>query len=419
MTLIKDYKFIFLVALAMLLRLAIMVTTYHPDLRAAEFAGYAILEMGKGIGFYDVLPRLSPTNPLYQSLGPSELNYPPLAWFTPTLFRLVLRPFLNPQVDYAILTHVDRLFGTPQLMWQLFFLKIPLLTADLITAWLLTFLFSQREKKKLIFLIWLFNPLTLYATFAMGQIDIWPVLTTVLAGVLLTREKPTLAAFVLGLGGGYKIFPLLMLLPTALLFGKNFKEKAKLLAIGFGTYLLIILPFVLTSPGYRAYSLLTPQTDKMLFAKVMVSGDQYLSLFVIAYIAILFLCTRAQRQNWMLFSTGIFLVLFSVTHYHPQWFLWLTPWLAFYWVKESGTRWLMLALLMADIGITLSFDSSLHYGLFAPILTWIANVPYALPAIISRFMPFPEFVSLIRSFLAGSALAFGIYLFNHRLDLKV
>lgn len=419
MTFLKNYKFITLVVLGIILRLAVMATTYHPDLRAAEFASYAIVEMGKGFSFYDILPRLSHSDPLYRSLGPDELNYPPLAWYTPAVFRFILRPFLNPQLDYTMLTGVNSLFGSRDLLWHLVLLKIPLLVADLLTAWLLTFFFSESHKKRLVFLAWIFNPLTLYATFAIGQIDIWPVLTTVLAGVLLLKNKPWWAVFALGLGGGYKMFPLLLLLPTALLFGRNTWDKVKLLCLGFGTYVAIILPFALTSPGFRAYSLLTSQTDKMLFAKVMVSGDQFISLFIVGYFALALFCTYSKKQYWPIFWTGILLVLFSVTHYHPQWFLWLTPWLIIFLIKEINFRWLVIALFVADLGITLSFDQSLHYGLFAPIAPWISTVPYTLPALISRFIPFPVFVSLIRSFLAASSIATGYFLFANRLKLKV
>lgn len=419
MTFLKKNFFVLIVGFAIILRVFIMAATYHPDLRAAEFAGYAAIELGRGLSLYDVLPNLPPTDPLYQSLGPSELNYPPLAWLIPSVSRFILRPLLSPQVDYVIFTHVEKLFGTPELMWQLFWLKAPLLLADLVTAWLLTYFFTERPKKQLIFLLWLFNPLTLYATFAVGQIDIWPVLTTVLAGVLLTKERPLLAAFALGLGGGFKIFPLLLLLPMAILFGKGVWDKAKLIAIGVGTYLLIILPFVLTSPGYRTYSLLTPQTDKMLYAKILVSGDQYISLFVIGLFAVSFFARFGLKHYWMIFWAGILLILFSVTNYHPQWFLWLTPWLAFFWVKASSGRWLILALIFADILITLSFDSSLHYGLLAPLFPELRDIPYTLPKLMEKFMPFSQAVSLIRSLLAGSAIAMGIYLFTNRETVKV
>jgi hypothetical protein len=419
MTFLKKYRLIILVCIAVLLRLVIAATTYHPDLRAAEFASFTVVEMGSGWRLYDVLPNLPPDDPIYKALGPTELNYPPLAWLAPSVFRLILRPLMNPQVDLMIMTNVEKLFGTTQLMWHLVLLKLPLLTADLLVAWLLTFYFSARNKKTLVFLLWLFNPLTLYATFAVGQIDIWPVLTTVAAGIFLIKNRPVFACFLLGVGGGYKLFPLLLLLPTVLLFGQNIKEKIKLIGVGLGTYLLIIFPFVLTSPGYRAYSLATPQIDKMLFAKIMVSGDQYISLFVVGLLVICAFSSYTRRAYWSIYWSVMLLLLFSVTHYHPQWFLWLTPWLILFVVKK-GAFWLYaLALIAADIGITLSFDASLHYGLLGPIFPWIANAPYLLPQLVSRYLPFATFVSLIRSALAAISIATAFHLYENRSEYKV
>lgn len=427
MTLLENFKFqiprskpfyIFFL-LAILFRLVIMATTYHPDVRAAEFASYAVVEMRKGFGFYDVLPSLSPSDPLYRALGPTELNYPPLAWLAPVVFRFIFRPLMNPALDHQIFTNVEALFGSTQLMWHLLVLKLPLLLADLATAWFLTFFFANSKEKATAFLAWLFNPITLYASFAVGQIDIWPVLVTVAAGVFLARNRPSVAALLLGLGGGYKLFPLLLLLPTALLFGKDHFEKAKLVLIGVTAYLAVVLPFALTSPGFRAYSLLTPQTDKMLFAKVMVSGDQFLSLFVVGFFALTLLCTYARRQYWMIFWAAALLLLLSVTHYHPQWFLWVTPWLIIFGMKEKTFWWMVLALLMADLGITLSFDSSLHFGLLAPIFPWVVNIPYGVPLLVSKFIPFPVFVSLVRSFLAAVSMATVYRLWENRSRFKV
>ena len=394
------------IVLAFVLRVLISATTYHPDLRATEFASFDIVENGHLTSFYDTLHRLPPESPLVKSLGPDELNYPPLAYLAPTAFRFLLRPIFSPQKDLAILTGPEHLFENPSFFGYLLLLKLPNFFPDFVLAWAITFFFSRQEQKKLAAFLWLFNPLTLYATFAIGQLDIWPTALTVLAGVFLVKKKPLPAVLLLGLGGGYKLFPLLLLLPTAIAFGHSLFGRLCLLAGGLAVYAAVVLPFLLTSPGYRSTALLAPQVDKMLFAHVNVSGDQYLSFFIVGYVLLLAFSFSLPAERWLTLWVGILVIFFAVTNYHPQWFLWLTPWLIILVLKNDLYLWPSLTLLVADIAITLSFDPSLHYGLLSPLVPSLSQLPYTLPSLLGKVLPFPTIVSLVRSTLA----AIGTYL---------
>jgi hypothetical protein len=389
--------------------LVVMAITFHPDLRAMEFASLDIVDNGHIFSFYDTLHRLPADDPLVRSLGRDEVNYPPLAYLASTVFRLVLHPLMNRGVDNQILTGMQNITGKPQLLSELFLLKLPNLLADLSVAWVVTGFFPDPRKKRLAVILWLFNPLTLYATFGMGQVDIWPTLWMTLAGLAVTRNKPVAAAALLGIGGLYKLFPLLLLVPLILLQGKTWLQKLRLGAVGFGIYLLGTLPFILFSPGYRASALLTPQVDKMLFARILVSGDQFLSLFVVGFSLIVFLTHFERRQWWLIYWAAVLLLFYAVTNYHPQWFLWVTPWLIFFVIKDRRFWWPVLLILICDIGITLSFDASLHYGLFVPLFPALARSTSPLPALVGRILPFPTVVSLIRSVLAG-IVAYFLYL---------
>ncbi|KKT76337.1 MAG: hypothetical protein UW69_C0001G0033 [Microgenomates group bacterium GW2011_GWA2_44_7] len=406
----SKYTLVIAVIFAILTRVAIMGLTYHPDVRATALASYLIVEKGKFLDLYDQFYRPPEEDDLisvFQNLGTQELNSPPLAYFIPSVFRLVLRPLIDKSIDLVVFEQNESLlFSKPEFMLYLILIKSQNLFADLGLAFLLTYFFNQTKDKWKVFLLWMLNPITLYASFAMGQRDIWPTLFTVAAGVLLTRRRYMWASIMLGLGGSYKIFPLLFLVPISLYFGKNIIEKLKILGSGLIVYLTIVLPFAIFSPGYRVMALFAPQTDKMLFAKINVSGDQFLSVFAIGFVALVGLGLFAKKVSWFTIWTGILLLLFSVTHYHPQWFLWITPWFAILWLKAKALRPLIILLMVANLGIVLSFDPSLHYALLGPALPVVREIPYTLPAFIAKFIPFSQAVSLVRSTLAGLGIIF-------------
>ena len=61
------------------------------------------------------------------------------------------------------------------------------------------------------------------------------------------------------------------------------------------------------------------------------------------------------------------LIFFVFTHYHPQWFLWITPFLIIDLVKNPK-HWLLVGLsLLSFIGLVSFFDPGLSVWLFSPI----------------------------------------------------
>ena len=68
--------------------------------------------------------------------------------------------------------------------------------------------------------------------------------------------------------------------------------------------------------------------------KLPLSGAEYLSVFMVAYFVLLILATRSHNQKDSLWRFGLVLMLlfFAITHYHPQWFLWVAPFLVWAWL---------------------------------------------------------------------------------------
>ena len=106
------------------------------------------------------------------------------------------------------------------------------------------------------------------------------------------------------------------------------------------------------------------------------------------------------------------LLFFSVTHYHPQWFLWATPFLIWLLV-EKGRKYLgyVAVLFLCYLVILLFFESSLHVGLLMPLFPSLAKAG-SLTSLLSGWTNIFTLKSLLRSLFAVTSLVLIIQLFK-------
>jgi len=402
------------VLIGLLLRLILMPFTAHSDMTALDLGAFVISQKGEFLTFYDYLSKLEKANPLVNLYGVGLFNYPPLAYLTPALSMAILSPFYNFSANYVFMTGMDKIFQTAELFKTIFLLKLPYLLFDFLLAYLLFKIF--KEKGKAAFKIWMLNPLTLYSTFAMGQFEIMPTLLVVAAIFFALKNKRWLAVIMLGIGGAYKMFPLLFLPIFVLLLDKNFWRRLWLFVVGLLPYLLVIAPYFLFSPMYRQAAFLTNQAEKMLYMKLPLSGAEYLSVFLVGYFLLLILAAKSfsQKDSFWRFGFVLMLLFFAVTHYHPQWFLWIAPFLVWDWLNYGTKHRPYLILLFGCwLSLTLFFESSLHIGLFAPIAPGLLKMG-SLTDLVGRFYDPFLIKSLIRSLFGAVAIFLSFCLLSER-----
>lgn len=403
------------------LRLILMPFTVHPDIRAFDLGAYLISQKGELLTFYDHLAHLSPDNPLLKNFPADFFIYPPLSYLVPAAFMAVLAPLYNFPFNDVFLQSMEMAYQKIEFYQTLFLLKFPYLFFDFLLVYLLCRIFSG-EKGKLAFKFWMINPITLYTTFAIGQIDIFPTLLVVAALFSVVRNKKELSVLMLGIGGAFKLFPLLLIPIFVLVLKRKFWQRVKLLIIGLVPYLLIILPYGMISPMYRYSAFLAVQTQKMLYMKLFLSGAEYISIFAFGYFSLLLLADKFTDRKEILWklSLALMLLFFSVTHYHPQWFLWITPFIIWDLVVNGKKHLFYITGLMICYSmIVLFFEPSLHLGLFAPVFPSLLKLT-TLTDIVSRFYDVFLIKSLIRTLFAVCAFFFAWHLFaeEKKINLK-
>ncbi len=331
-------KHIFLLAAFTYLLLAPFY--FHPDLKI-------IYSLSKHLssGVFNIYS--------YTALHPSSSGpfvYPPLTYL---IFGLLF-PIVNLFAGLGFrswLAMGNTAVDVSGIHTFLFLTKLPLILLHILTGLLVSK--AVRPKNKILLLaLWFFNPISIYVTVLMGQIDILPVLLTVASLVV----SPVWAVILLGLGGSFKAYPLL-LLPLWL-------KKPKLFILGVGTYLVTLLPFV-TTPAFFQDTLLSGLSQRLFQLSLSIGFDQAILLIPGALIMVWLYAFKSTQKPATFYLPIILLVLLGI-RFNPQWALWAVPFISLYLVNTRN--WLPGALfLLGWFGsLILSSDPFLTWGIFSP-----------------------------------------------------
>jgi len=400
----------FLLVFAIILRLVLSGITFHPDLSgqilSSYFFGYKNI-----FNIYDYLVSLPKTHPLVQNFGVGDIFiYPPLTYFTLGGF-LKIFSWAIPEKFFLDLMNGIAIYKLPSLTFNLILLKLPYLIVDIITAFTLTTLFDDIKKKKTVFLLWLFNPVTFYATFAMGVFDIIPVFFTILSLYYAKKKNLYLAAAMISIGAAYKQYPI-FLLPFIIFCGKDFWNKLKIALCGILPYLISIAPF-LSSSAFK-YMVFGAKSQKMFYMEWMVTGAEGIYPYLLAIVLVYLHAFRNQNTSAKLwrYYLSYFLILFSVTHYHPQWFIWAAPFLVIEPVANNWRNfWMVLTLFACYVFIVLTFENSLSVGLFAVINQNLNSFP-GIDKLLASKTDVVFLKSSVRSLFAGVSIFLILDLFG-------
>lgn len=404
-----------LVFVGLFLRLLISPFTYHSDIQTFDFGGY-VLSQGYVSNFYDFLPNLDSSNPIKNTFPSFNFNYPPAVYLVFGIIANIFVFLVGEEFRYNFLFNIKSVLGSLPLFLHLLTLKLPLLAFDIGVALLLAKLITNEKLKLLVVGMWLFNPITIYSTTMMGQFDIVPTFFTVLSLYLLKKngvnQKGLLwAAVCLGIGSAFKIYPLFLLVPLMGLTEK-WSDRIKVGLVGIAPYLLTVLPF-LPSSGFRSSALVAGQTLKSFYAQIPLSGGESILLFpaVLIFFYIIFLMFKGSVENLWERYLIVLLLFFIFTHFHPQWLLWLTPFLILA-VVHSGMKLMFPKILiyLSWFGMLFFFDPGLNIGLSSPIFPNLYD-SISIWQMLGINIDYNFSRSILQSIFAGAAIYFLYYFF--------
>ncbi len=176
-----------LVLLAILLRLILMPFFLHMDL-LSEFkrVNYAV----ENLSFYPGFNRII-------------TFWIECAFYSITQLFVVneeLLLFLPDPLHSTSTTTQHFIFaGDPHIFRHLFVFKIPYLVFDLLSAWLIWQYFKGSTWRNVALLLWLFNPVTIYASYVFGRFEIISIFFLITTALSLKQHRVLLAALCFGL----------------------------------------------------------------------------------------------------------------------------------------------------------------------------------------------------------------------------
>jgi uncharacterized membrane protein len=170
--------------------------------------------------------------------------------------------------------------------------------------------------------------------------DLWAIVTMLIAIYWFDCKKEFASAVLLGISIATKFFPIVLLLPTIIIFLRRneVKSAVKYCAVALGTFLAINIPFALTTPEgwWRFFDLnLHREADwgsiwyALSVFGINLTNINYLTVLTLLMgIAIVSLFLLQTKETLTLAESAIFIfiVLMTVSKvYSPQYVLWLTP----------------------------------------------------------------------------------------------
>lgn len=387
-----------LLILAILIRLLVSPFYFHPDIKTYHFQASFL----KG-GVFNIYQYLADNK---ERLAIKEdFVYFPLTYFFLGGYQILVSPLLGGNFPGWVSSASQSIFSSPEIFRYLLILKFPYLLLDIAIAFMLMKLFAGEEQKRRVFTLWLFNPLSIIIIYMFSNVDILPVIFTVLSLLLVNKKRFVLAALSLGVGAAFKAYPII-LVPFLLTNVKTLREKTMILVASLGVFLLSILPF-LSSASFRDSTLASGLTTRLFqsgfgigFGESLMVGIVALSFIYFYY----FMEKNQDKEGLYKYFMIVFLLLYSFIHFHVQWLLWVIPFVIIILVKRRETTFYAALLgIIAFLIPTLYEDRFMSIGLLFPVSTLFNLLP--LPSFLVSKVYDPFIVqSALHSILLGGSL---------------
>lgn len=303
---------------------------------------------------------------------------------------------------------IARFFEYPYVARALFLMKLPYLIADLASGYVLTRLVAP-ERRRRVLALWLLNPLVIFGSAIFARHDSMSVFLVVLSVLVATSGRRYLGLGLLGLGAAARFFPA-FLVPFFILSYRRSRRELLLLGGGIGALWIMIEGTTWAITGSSpTLTILTryPHIDYLVELSLPLLQSDRIFIFPLAY-ALLFLWYSERHPSgsgdYISAGAAVMLILFALTFFHPQYTVWLVPFLALTIDRRSEligyhiVQIILLGLYALNWGAGITWDMLRPLG--APVL---GNLPDPM-TIIGAQISADLFFGLVRSLFTAITL---------------
>jgi len=353
------------------------------------------------------------------------------AHYLHALFLLIIKPFLTPLPGFDGLFYWhDKMYGCDLVDWArfithpeiyriLFLLKAPYLVFDFACAFLLLHILSDRKKGLLAFIFWMVNPVSIYVVYIFGRYETLHLFFIILSLYFIKKNRFSLALLILGVAVTIRIYPIMLLLPFAIILGRNFGKKVWLGFLGFVPWIISQIPNMITKSRLEFGIAAESSFSGIFFGlKWDLLHFDALYVFVVGYALIVlysYYVLHYSFENLRRIGLAVLLVFFALCYFHPQWFTWIAPFVVLELV-ENRRLISLYAIQVVAVGVY-TFNWGVYFAgwLFLPINPEFFRNIQGMTYYVSKIYS-PEHVILtLRSIFTAVAL-FMVYLVFSRLS---
>lgn len=363
----SDFILIFIATIAALI--FFMVSFSFPDLFSMYYVPHFLFDGN----IYTWVADHKSTCPWLSAI------WPPLYYYTIGLYLKIIEN-LGLFPSHLITASQCPVFDLITDKVFLFWAKLPFLILHIASAWLFAQFFQQ--KKTLWFLFWLLNPISIFINFIEGQFDSIPTFFLLISlYYALVKKNIHVTALALGIGGAYKHYPFLLLLPFAIILTQTIKSRILFFILALLPYLLSIIPSLNKD---FLQSLAFSENQKMFEAGISIGGI-HVSFYIVFYVLLLLklLAEKHKTSNLLIPYSFLFSSIYFVTSFwFTQRILFLLPSLLLL-AKTRNTIFKLLPIIsvLFFLYALLMFPGLFDHTLLRPILSSIHDMNYAKLAI--------------------------------------
>ena len=290
----------------------------------------------------------------------------------------------------------------------LFLMKLPYFVADLVTGYLLTRFVAPCWRRRVLAL-WLLNPIVIFVSAVFGRHDSLAVCLVMLSALLALRGRRYLGMIFLGIGATARFFPAFLAPFYAVAFRRTKRELALLIG-GLAAFWLVIEVSMLILTGTSpTLTLLNryPHVEYLFDMKLAPGIGGTLFLFPFGYLILLlwFIDRESyQPEAYIPIAAATMLLLFGLTHFHPQYAIWIVPFLVLTIYRDGRLIACHAAQIVLLALFTVQFGSSATWDLFQPLA---GNSLNSLPDpmnIVGAFLPIDIYLGLVRTLFTALSL---------------
>ena len=192
----------------------------------------------------------------------------------------------------------------------------------------------DKNNSNLITIVWITSPLLLFSQFIFGQTDIFTMFFLLIGLNYYFDGRMMLFSLFLGLSITFKYFPVFIFIPLLLLVEKRPLQIIKNMIIFFIPIALTVLPYIHIK-AFRADVLGFSAASRIMNAQIQIHEKLQLSIyFVLWAIICVYNYLKLVEDKKFFFQyvfylcSTVFILLFSLILWHPQWLLIITPFIA-------------------------------------------------------------------------------------------